>query len=96
MNKDRNNYIITISPEINEYTIISDELILFIPAKKEYYWISGIAKTIFEIIENNKKGLKKEEIINTINNLNDLTINDINIINSGIESLLELGIANEQ
>jgi hypothetical protein len=87
---------IALSINTPDYFLLDDELIVFSPAKQEYFGIGGAARLVFDALVKAAGSATGRDIELQIGASHTLTPTAMEQIRDAIGSLLELGVLHEQ
>src|ERR1700687_4907442 len=78
------------------YFLLDDELIVFSPAKQEYFGIGGAAQLVFDAVVEAAGSITEQDIRPKIGTRYEMTPAAVEHIRDAIGSLLELEVLHEQ
>jgi hypothetical protein len=87
---------ISLSINTPDYFLLDDELIVFSPAKQEYFGIGGAARLVFDAVVEAAGRTTERDIEMQIGATHIVTPANAVLIRDSIRSLVELGVLHEQ
>lgn len=79
-----------------DYFLLDDELIVFIPARQEYFGLAGAARLVFDAVAEEESGATECDVRRRLGDSRSLTAADDATIRNAIRALIELGVLHEQ
>jgi len=79
-----------------DHVFLEQELIVYCPSKHGYFGIEGVAVEVFKVLMTSTDGLTEQAIISAIDVGNSIKNSDIDLIQSAIKTLLDLGVFHEK